>query len=59
MNKSACEISPTRLKQTNLVNKGDTADFVKKSYFNHKLESLNKVFPDKTKHILIDNKLKK
>ena len=51
---------PARLKQINLASKGDTADFVKKTYFNDKLESLNKkVTSDKTKHILIENKLKK
>ena len=49
-----------RLKQSNLVNKGDIADFVKKRDFDDKLKKLNeKVSSNKLKYSLFKNEFKK
>ena len=39
--KLTVENSPSRLKQANLATKGDIADFVKKTDFDHELKNLN------------------
>ena len=45
-----------RLKQANLVTKGDITDFVKKTNFDDKLKSLNKkVTSNKSRHVLVQN----
>ena len=49
-----------RLAQTNLASKNDVANFVKKTEFEDKLQNLNeRVTSNKTKHLLIENELKK
>ena len=49
-----------RLAQGNIASKSDFADFVKKTGFDDKLKNLNKkVTSSKTKHLLVENKLKK
>ena len=48
----------TRLAQTKLATKDDIADFVKGTYIDNKLKKLSKkVTSNKTKHILVENKL--
>ena len=49
-----------KLEQANLPSKYDVANFVRKTYFDDKLKTLNKkVYLNKPKHILIQNELKK
>ena len=49
-----------KLEQANLPSKYDVENFVKKTYFDDKLKTLNKkVYLNKPKHILIQNELKK
>ena len=49
-----------RLKQPNLVTKGETTDYVKKADFDDKLKNINKIFTsNKTNHVLFENEFKK
>ena len=48
------------LKQANLATKCDAADFVKNRYFDDKLKDLKmKLTSNKSKHLLVENELKK
>ena len=59
MNKLTAENFAARLAQANLVSKNDIANFVNKTDFNGKLKQLNKkVTSNKTKHLVVENKLK-
>ena len=50
----------TSLKQANLATKCDAADFVKNRYFDDKLKDLKmKLTSNKSKHLLVENELKK
>ena len=49
-----------KLAQANLATKSDTTNFVNKTNFDEKLKDLNKkVTSNKTKHLLVEDKLKK
>ena len=44
--------------QANIASKSDIANFVRSPHFDDKLKNLNKKFTsNKTKHVLIENKL--
>ena len=59
-NKLTAETFPARLAQTNVASKSDVANFVKKTDFNDKLTKSNKkITSNKTKHLLVENELKK
>ena len=59
-NKLTVENFTARLKQANLASKGDITDFAKKTDFDDKLKNLNKkVTSNKSKHLLVENELKK
>ena len=59
-NKLRAENFTARLKQTNLVTKGDITDFIEKTNFDDKLKNLNnKVTSNKSQHVLVQNELKK
>ena len=59
-NKLAAENFTTRLKQANVATKADIADFLKKKDFVDKLKKVNKrVTSNKSKHLLVENELKK
>ena len=59
-NKLAVENFAARLAQANLVTKSDIANFVYKTDFDNKLKNLsNKVTSYKSKHLLVENELKK
>ena len=59
-NKLTAENFSARLKQANLATKGNIADFVKKTNFDDKLKNLyKKVTSNKSKHVLVENELKK
>ena len=59
-NKLAAENFTTRLKQANVATKADIADFLKKKDFVDKLKKINKrVTSNKSKHLLVENELKK
>ena len=50
----------SKLARENLASKNDIANFVKKTDFDNKLKNLNKkVASNKTKHVLVENELKK
>ena len=50
----------TRLAQVKLASKNDITNFVNKTDFDDKLKNLNKnVTSNKTKHLLVENELKK
>ena len=58
--KLTAENFAARLAQANLASKSDIANFVKKTDFDDKLKNLNKkVTSNKTKHLLVENELKK
>ena len=59
-NKLAAENFTARLKQANVATKADIADFLKKKDFVDKLKKVNKrVTSNKSKHLLVENELKK
>ena len=48
-----------RVAQVNLANKIDTVNFIKMTDFDNKLKNLNKkITSNKTKNVLVENKLK-
>ena len=58
-NKLTSEHFAARLKQANLADKSDIANFVNKTDFDNKLSGFNrKINSNKTKHVLVDNELK-
>ena len=60
INKLTTENFSVRLAQGNLGSKNHIANFIKKTDFNDKLKYLNKKFTsNKTKHVLVENELKK
>ena len=59
-NKLAAEHFAPRLAQVNLASKGDIANFQKKRDLDDKLKNLDQnVASNKTKHVLVENELKK
>ena len=59
-NKLAAENFTARLKQANVATKADIADFLKRKDFVDKLKNINKrVTSNKSKHLLVENELKK
>ena len=49
-----------RLAQDNLATKSDIANFIRKTDFDNKVKNLNRKFnSNKTKHVLLENELKK
>ena len=59
-NKLTAENFDARLAQANLASKRDIANFIKKIDFDDKLKNLNKkIISNKTKHVLVENELKK
>ena len=59
-NKLAAENFTARLKQANVATKADIADFLKRKDFVDKLKKINKrVTSNKSKHLLVENELKK
>ena len=60
VNKLTAENFASRLAQANLAGKNDIVNFLKKTDFDDKLKHLNKkVTSNKTKHLLVENELKK
>ena len=58
MNKLTSENVNTKLANANLASKNDNANFVNKTDFDDKLKKLNKkITSNKTKHVLVENKL--
>ena len=58
-NKLTLENFASGLAQANLASKNDFVNFVKKTDFDDKLKNLNKkVTSNKTKHVLVENKVK-
>ena len=59
-NKLTAENFAARLAQANVATKSDIVNFVDKTDFDDKLKNLNKkVASNKTKHLLVENELKK
>ena len=59
-NNLTAENFAARLAQVNLASKSDFANFVKKRDFDNKLNKIGKnVTSNKTKHVLVENELKK
>ena len=58
LNKLTSENVNTKLANANLASKNDNANFVNKTDFDDKLKKLNKkITSNKTKHVLVENKL--
>ena len=59
-NKLTAENVAARLAQANLASKNNIANFIKKTDLDNKLKTLNeKVTSNKSKHLLIENELRK